>query len=115
MKIAATFRDLAYVGSAEGDRKTYHVLGNRAGYLVVAENSPSAYNVNRVPAEAVETVGRRFKGQKVTTGIVVRRSGRPNLFRDRFRALNTLYTLVALGRARKLKQREGRSMLFKVQ
>jgi len=39
---------------------------------------------------------------------------RPDLFGDNFSRLNALYTMVALGRAKKLKQRLGKSMVFKI-
>ena len=39
---------------------------------------------------------------------------RPDLFGAPFASLNALYVMVALGRARKLKQREGKAMVFKI-
>ena len=39
---------------------------------------------------------------------------RPDLFDDNFSPLNALYTMVALGRAKKLKKRQGRAMVFKI-
>ena len=114
MRIVDVFRTLEYVGRAEGDKKSYFVFEGPHAYLVVASNTARSYNANVVEREAVDLLARRFKGRKVTTSDVVRRSGRPKLLGDRFAALNALYAMTATGRARKLQQRKGRSMVFKI-
>lgn len=114
MRIVDVFRTLEYVGRAEGDRKTYHVFEGPHAYLVVAANTARSYNLNVVDRKAVDLLARRFKGRKVTTGDVARKSGRPKLLGDRFAALNALYAMAATGRAQKLQQRKGRSMVFKI-
>jgi hypothetical protein len=49
------------------------------------------------------------------TTVRLRKDGRrPDLFGSPFAALNALYVMVGLGRARKLKHREGKAMLFKI-
>lgn len=114
MRIPDLFKDLAYVGKAEGDKKLYHVFENPKGFLVVAGNAANAYNVNWVDRAAVDVVHSRFRGRKITTAHVRQKSGRPKLFTGGFVALNTLYAMVATGRARKLRERQGRAMVFKI-
>ena len=77
MRIVDVFRTLEYVGRAEGDKKSYFVFEGPHAYLVVASNTARSYNANVVEREAVDLLARRFKGRKVTTSDVVRKSGRP--------------------------------------
>jgi hypothetical protein len=114
MRVRDLFKDLTYVGQAAGDKKQYHVFENVNGFLVVAGNSPNAYNANWVDRKAVDFVGAAFKGRKVTTGRIMEKARRRKLFGGGFVALNTLYAMAAAGRARKLKERDGRAMVFKV-
>ncbi len=70
--------------------------------------------MNVVESEAPDVVARRFKGQRVTSNTLMEKGRRPDLFNASFAALNSLYVMVALGRARKLKKREGRALVFSV-
>ncbi len=114
MKTSQFFKDIRYVGQAEGDRKTYHVFGTSDHYLVVAPNTRGGYNLNVVSLKAPEVISGRFKGQRVTTRVVKSRSRRPDLFGPDFAALSSLYVMVALRRAEKLKRKLGKSMVFKI-
>ena len=114
MKIAELFTGVRYLGRAEGDKRTYHVFDGAAGYLVVTPNSKRSFSMNIVDPEAPEVITRAFKGKQLTT-VRLRKSGRrADLFGSPFASLNALYVMVALRRARKLKQREGRAMVFKI-
>ncbi|MGC2695114.1 MAG: hypothetical protein WA738_04920 [Candidatus Angelobacter sp.] len=57
---------------------------------------------------------KKFSGEQVTTKLLGKNSRRPDLSGQRFSRLNSLYVMVALGKAKKLKKREGRSMVFKI-
>lgn len=114
MKITQLFHGVRYLNRAEGDRRTYYVFEGDAGYLVVTPNSDRSFTTNIVDAEAPDVITRAFKGKRLTT-VRLRKSGRrPDLFSRPFASLNALYVMVALGRARKLKSREGRAMVFKI-
>jgi hypothetical protein len=115
MRIPALFKELQYIGRAEGDRSTYHVFKGDLGYLVVAPNNRGGMNVNVVSPEIPDIIARKFRGQQVTGPLLAKRSGRPDLFRIPFVPLNSLYVMVSLGRARKLSRHEGRAMVFKIQ
>jgi hypothetical protein len=104
-------RGLPFVGLAEGERLTYYVFEGNGAYLVVSENSRGGLNMNVVDQDAPAVISRRFSGPGTT---LAQRGRRPDLFGDSFSRLNALYTMVALGRAKKLKQRLGRSMVFKI-
>ncbi len=114
MRIPDLFKGVRYVGKAEGDRRTYYVFQNDGGYLIVAPNSAGGFNLNIVDGEVPDAVTNAFKGKRLTAGRLKRSSRRPDLFGGAFSSLNALYVLVALGRARKLKRREGKAMVFKI-
>jgi len=114
MKIRELFLGAHYVGRADGDKRTYHVFQADAGFLVLTPNSDRSFAVSLVDAEAPDVVTSTFKGKQLTTVRLRKNGRRPDLFGSPFTALNTLYVMVALGRARKLKRREGRAMLFKI-
>ena len=114
MNVRSVFKDLQYAGRADGDRNSYSVFAGAEGYLVAALNSRGGLNVNVVPREAAELIRRRFRRRKVTVTQVLRSARRSRLFLDRFAALNALYVLVALKQARKLAERDGRAMVFKL-
>jgi hypothetical protein len=114
MKMRDLFQAVRYVGQAEGDRKTYHVFESEGGYLVVAPNSSGGFNMSIVDREAPDAVISGFRGKRLTAGRLKQSSRRPDLFGKPFAALQALYVMVALGRARKLKRREGKAMVFKI-
>ena len=110
MRLKNLFKDLEYVGEAAGDRLSYAVFRGPSAYLVVAPNSRGGLNVNVVKRETPETIRKRFHGRRVTTKMVSKGARRA----DRFVLLNSLYVMVALKWAKKLKEREGRSMVFRI-
>lgn len=114
MKIRELFTGIRYIGRAEGDRRSYYVFESDAGYLVLTPNSDHSFTVNIVDAEAPAVVTSRFKGNQLTAKRLRKGSRRPDLFGSPFSPLNTLYAMVALGHARKLKRREGKAMVFKI-
>jgi hypothetical protein len=101
MKITDAFKDLKFVGLAEGDRVAYHVFEGPKVYLVAAPGSRGGIYVNLVDRSAVEADKKRFAGKEVVSKQI---GG----------GLSSLYTLVARGEAKKLKKRLGRSMVFKL-
>ena len=114
MRIQSLLQGLPFVGQADGERLTYYVFeGNRA-YLVVSPNSRGGLNMNVVDQEVPGVISKRFAGQRVTGKMLAEKGRRPDLFEDHFSRLNALYTMVALGRATKLKKRDGRAMVFKI-
>ena len=114
MRIPALFKDARYIGKAEGDRRTYYVFESDVGYLVVAPNSAAGFNLNIVDRKVPDAVTSGFRGKNLTAGRLKRSSRRPSLFRGPFSSLQALYVMVALGRAWKLKQREGKAIVFKI-
>jgi hypothetical protein len=103
------FNSATFVGEAQGERQTYYVFSTETGYMVVARRSEqNNYSLTLVKNDAPRLVGRRFKGKRVRVNDL-----KP-LFAKYFDRLNTLYVMVALGLAKKLKERDGRAMLFRV-
>jgi hypothetical protein len=114
VKIQSLLQKLPFVGQAEGERLTYYVFEGNHVYLVVSPNSRGGLSMNVVDQETPEVISRRFGGQRVTGRMLVQKGRRPDLFEDNFSPLNALYTMVALGRAKKLKQKIGKAMVFKI-
>lgn len=110
MNIARLFSNAAYAGKAKGDRRDYHVFQTDGDYLVVSPNTRGGYIVNPVRRRIPDAIAARYRGRKVTSKKLRQARG----FGDRFHGLNALYVLVALGRARKLAERDGRSLVFKI-
>jgi len=114
VRIQHLLRDLPFVGQAEGEKLTYYVFEGNDAYLVFSPNSRGGFNMNVVDKEVPPLISRRFGGQRVTGRTLAEQGRRPDLFGEYFSPLNALYTMVALGRARKLKKREGRAMVFTI-
>ncbi|MGH9517789.1 MAG: hypothetical protein ACRD3P_19150 [Terriglobales bacterium] len=108
------FSGARFIGQADGDRRSYYVFHGDSGYLVASPQSPRNYSVTLVGNEVPAVISRKFRGKQVTVNMLKSRVHGGGLFRDYFDRLNALYVMVALGRARKLKKKLGRAMLFKV-
>ena len=114
MKVAELFSGIRYIGKAEGDRKTYYVFEAQSGYIVLTPSSGTSFNMSVVDAEVPEVISKAFKTKRLTSVRLRGSNRRPDLFGAPFAPLNALYVMVALGRARKLKRREGKAMVFKI-
>jgi hypothetical protein len=113
MKPVRLFEGIRYIGEAQGDRKNYYVFETGSQYLVLAP-ARTGFHVNLVDRQAPGLITRVFSGRKVTCKLVTATSRRPDIFNNPLATLNALYVMVALGRARKLKQRQGRALIFKI-
>lgn len=113
MRIPSLLEHLKFIGQAEGDRRTYYVFQGSSDYVLASSNGGSELNVTVVDTEAPEAVSKSFKGRQVT-GRMVEKNRRGDLFSAPFAGLNTLYVMVGLGRAKKLKKRQGKAMVFKI-
>lgn len=111
MNLTKLFSNAAYAGKAQGDRRAYHIFQTDAAYLVVSPNPRGGYIVNPVGRAVPDAIAARFRGRKVTSKKLTQAGRR---FGDRLAALNALYVMVGLGRAKKMAQRDGRSLVFKV-
>ncbi len=114
MGVKSLFTGAKFIGQAEGDRRSYYVFAGARGYLVASPQSPNSYSVTVIAREAPDVIGGKFKGQKITAATLKSGAHRPDLFSAYFDRLNALYVMVALGRAKKLKRRLGKAMVFKI-
>jgi hypothetical protein len=108
---------LTYLGSVTGKKQTYHVFEGAGFFLVLSFSRAKrgAGNFNIVDAAAVEYVHRRFAGKSgVTTGDVVKKTRQSRRVRDALAALNMLYVLAAMGRAKVDARRGGPKLFFNV-
>jgi hypothetical protein len=108
MSIRNMFKGATFLGEAHGDRQTYYVFSSDAGYIVVAPRSRNNFSITLVKSDSPQVISRKFKGKRITVKDL------KSLFGEYFDRLNALYVMVALGRAKKLKEKMGRAMLFKV-
>jgi hypothetical protein len=113
MKLQTLLDGARYLGQAEGDRKAYSVFDTDNHYLLLGPTQ-DGYFLNLVDKDSPEVITKAFAGKKVTAGEVRKNSKRPDLFDKSFASLSALYVMVALRRARKLKQRRGKSLVFKI-
>jgi len=114
MAVKSLFSGARFIGQAEGERRSYYVFQGDNGYLVATPQSPRNYSVTLVGNEVPDMISRKFKGKQVTVSTLKSMGSGTGLFRDYFDRLNALYVMVALGRAKKLKKKLGRAMLFRV-
>ncbi len=114
MAVKNLFSGARFIGQAEGERRSYYVFQGDSGYLVATPQSPRNYSVTLVENEAPDVISRKFKGKQVTVSTLKSQGHRADLFGQYFDRLNALYVMVALGRARKLKKKLGKAMLFRV-
>jgi len=114
MSVKTLFNGARFVGQAEGDRRKYYVFEAAAGYLVAAPQAPHSYSVTVLQREIPEVISNKFRGTQITVNTLKARGRRPDLFDRYFDRLNALYVMVALRKARKLKKRAGKAMVFKI-
>ena len=114
MAVKNLFSGARFIGQAEGDRQTYYVFQGDSGYLVAAPQSANNYSVTLVQNEVPDVISRKFKGMRVTVSTLKSQGHRADLSGQYFDRLNPLNVMVALGRARKLKKKLGKAMLFRV-
>lgn len=103
MNIRSLTTGLQYRGEVEGKRQTYYVFEGKLQYLVMSfsRSKANAGNFNVVTKDAVTYVARRFAGkQGLTAKNLHKTSRRPRLVVSHLAALNILYVLVAIGRAK---------------
>jgi hypothetical protein len=117
MNAKKLMRGLTYLGNAEGKRQTYHVFKGSDFFLVLSfsRSKRGAGNFNVVGAPAVDYVHKRFAGKSgVTTGDVVNKARRSRHVPSALAALNMLYVLAAMGRAKVDARRGGPKLFFNV-
>ena len=114
MGVKTLFNGAKFVGQAEGDRRKYYIFEAASGYLVAAPQAPHSYSVTVIQREAPEVVSSKFRGAEITVSTLEAKGHRPDLFHGYLDRLNALYVMVALGKARKLKKRLGKAMVFKI-
>jgi len=96
------------IGGAEGLKQTYEVMQGKRHFIVGS--------LSRVKnAEAVEAAGGSFAGQEAVTSKMVRqRLARRGIDVETLEALNILYVLVALGKAKVDRRRSQHALFFNV-
>jgi hypothetical protein len=113
LRIPTLFDEVQFIGQAEGDRLTYYVFKSRSKYLVASPTQRGTVSVNVIDLEAPEVILKRFAGARVTSQ-GLQNARRPDLFSQPFDRLNSLYVMVALKKAKKLKKKLGKAMVFKI-
>ena len=114
MSVKNLFAEATFVGQAEGDRRTYYVYQTANSFLVAAPQGPGSYSLTVIQADAPDVISSKFKGAQITVNTLKTKAHRPDLFSQYFDRLNALYVMVALGKAKKLKKRLGKAMVFKI-
>jgi hypothetical protein len=103
MNMRSLASGLLYRGEVEALRQTYYVFQGRQFFFVMSlsKSKHNAGNFNLVQAEGVEYLAKRLAGQKdVTAKYVAEHSKKPQYISTALDALNILYVLVAIRRAK---------------
>jgi hypothetical protein len=118
MDLRRQLTQLSYVGQVKGQRQTYLVFEGGERYLIASasKSKPNAGYFNLVEKSTVDYVLKRIAGEKdVTSRFIVRQARRTKRIVDSLHALNILYVLVALRKA-KINRKEGdRRLYFDIQ
>jgi len=117
MNIESLARGLTYRGEAEGKRQSYYIFEGHGFYLNMSfkKDDPNAGNFHVVDSEAVEYVLGKFDGTSgVTARDVFDRAHTTRHVSSNLAALNILYVLVGLGRAKVDKRHKEKSLYFNV-
>ena len=80
-----------------------------------SKTKPNSGNFTIIQKDSVKYVAEKLSGKKnVTSSDLFHNSRKPNLIGSQIEALNILYVLVALGKAKILKKRLGSALQFNV-
>jgi hypothetical protein len=118
MDLRRQLTQLSYVGKVQGQRQVYHVFEGGDRYLIASasRSKPNAGYFNLVEKGTLDYVYKRLSGERgVTSQYIVRQAKRTKRIVDSLHALNILYVLVALGKAKIDRKREGRRLYFDIQ
>ena len=103
MNIKSLSSGLLYRGEVEAKRQTYYVFEARRHFFVMsfARAKRGSGNFTTVDADAVDYVAKKFEGRKALTSTeVLNESRKPQHISSTLDALNALYILVAIRRAK---------------
>ena len=121
MRRAVTLRRLTagleFRGKVEGQRQTYYVFEGERFFFICSfsRSKPKAGYFNIVDLDAVRYAERLVGGKRgVTAQDLHRRSRNPRHIGSALEALNILYVLVAMGRARIDRRRKGKQLFFNI-
>ncbi len=115
MNIRSLSSGLSFRGKVQGQKQAYYVFEGPKLFLVFSfsRSKPKAGYFNAVDFEAVKYVGRLTKGQQgVTAQSLYKRSRNPKFVGSSLEALNVLYVLVAMDRARIDRRFKTRQLFF---
>jgi hypothetical protein len=114
MNIKSLSTGLSFRGNVTGRRQKYFVFEGKDSFFVFSFSraKPKSGYFNMVSTEAVTYVQRLARGEQgVTAQSLNRRSRKPKFIGSALEALNILYVLVAIGRA-KIDHRHKDKQLF---
>lgn len=117
MNLSRLIAGLSFRGTVEGRRQTYHVFEGERFFFICSfsRKKRKAGNFNIVDLEAVRYAERLTRGRRgVTAQDLQRRSRIRRHVGSPLEALNILYVLVALGRARIDRRHKGKRLVFNV-
>jgi hypothetical protein len=113
------FSNLEFVGVTKSKRQDYFIYKSRNYYLILSfkNDSPSG-NFNLVDTKAIEYVYNNFRGEKAITSKKLLTASRKKVHKKyipgRFDALNILYILCAMRKAKIDKRYKQREIKFNI-
>ena len=115
MNIKNLSAGLSFQGKVTGRKQTYYVFEGRKSFFVFSFSlsKPKAGYFNEVDSQAVSYVQRLARGQQgVTAQSLFKRSRKPKFIGSALEALNILYVLVAIDRAKIDRRHKSRQLFF---
>ena len=117
MNVSSLTSGLLYRGEVEAKRQTYYIFEGKRHFLVMSfsRSKKNAGNFNVVDAGAAQYVQRRFAGkQALTARDLCKASRKPQYIGSQLDALNVLYILVALKRAKIDTRFKNKALFFNI-
>ncbi len=117
MDIRRLSSGLSFRGNVDGQRQKYYVFEGRKSFFVFSfsRSKPKTGYFNEVAFEAVKYVHRLARGQQgVTAQSLYKRSRKPKYIGSALEALNIMYVLVAIGRAKIDRRHKNRQLFFNI-
>ncbi len=117
MNIKSLSAGLSFRGNVTGRKQKYYVFEGKDSFFIFSFSraKPKSGYFNMVGTEAVTYVQRLARGEQgVTAQSLYKRSRNPKYIGSALEALNIMYVLVAIGRAKIDRRHKNRQLFFNI-
>lgn len=120
IKVKEFLHNLEYINAFESKRQTYYIYKGKKYYLLLSFSATkeNAGNFTLVSLKAIDSVYRKFKGEKAVTSNDIfygsKTKGYRRYIKSALDALNVLYVLTVIGFATKDNRYKGKQLFFNI-